>query len=98
MTSQPLTRLRSQPRPRAGEKSTTSQPCRAVTGLRHALTGPLQAPARPWAGEEGTTGQALTGLLRAQARPQAGGKNTTGQPRGALTGPVRAWPLAGEQA
>jgi hypothetical protein len=36
--------------------------------------------------------------LRAQARRQAGGESMTGQPRGALTGLVRARPLAGEQA
>ena len=43
------------------------------------------------------TSQPLT-RLRSQPRPRAGEENTTGQPRGALTGPVRAWPLAGEQA
>ena len=36
--------------------------------------------------------------LRAQPRPQAGEDNTTGQLRGALTGLLRARPLAGEQA
>ena len=41
MTSRPLTRLRAQPRPPAGEDSTTGK----------ALTGPLRAQARPQAGE-----------------------------------------------
>jgi hypothetical protein len=36
--------------------------------------------------------------LRTQARRQAGGESMTGQPRGALTGLVRARPLAGGQA
>jgi hypothetical protein len=36
--------------------------------------------------------------LRAHPRPQAGEGNATGQPRGALTGLVRARPLAGEPA
>jgi hypothetical protein len=72
MTSRPLTRLRAQPRPPAGEENTTSQPRETVTGLRHAPTGPLQAPAQPQAGEDSTTGRTLTGPLRARARPQAG--------------------------
>jgi hypothetical protein len=47
------------------------------------------------------TGQprgAPTGPLRAQARPQAGEESMTGRMCGALTGLVRARPLAGEQA
>ena len=72
MTTRPLTRLRAQPRPQAGEESTTGQPRGAITGLRHALTGPLQAPARAQGGEDSTTGRVLTGPLRAQVRPQAG--------------------------
>ena len=68
MTSRPLTRLRAQ----AGEENTTGRARAAVTGLRHALTGPLQAPARAQGGEDSTTGRVLTGPLRAQVRPQAG--------------------------
>ena len=98
MTSRPWTGLRAQAQPQAGEENTTGQPGRAVTGLRQAKAGPLHAPTRTLAVEECTTGQPLTGPLRAQAQPQAGEENTTGQPRGALTGLVRARPLAGEPA
>ena len=75
MTSRPLTRPRAQPRPQAGEENTTGRARAAVTGQRHALTGPLQAPARAQGGEDSTTGQprgTVTGPLRAQVRPQAG--------------------------